>query len=321
VWEVTKATYGSCDISDEPIRQWSPPGIGGEVVVWMERGASHYFIDPVAGNCLSGARVKVTVGQVQVITWTTDQSYSQISIPEGSGLLFQWSGSAPHDLVEMASPESTSQDCAFVGSTAVSLGKVVKAWQATAVTSAEVSVTGLSPGNHYFVCSVSNHCQRGMRVNVTVTTGDQPGDEESSTEAPVSHIVLWKIQDYSPLTILAGESLSFSWDGFHSLHQVDEATYESCDINADPLYVWAIPSVDTSVQLTNLQPGNYFFICSVAGHCDAGMKVAMTVLPSDDQPTLLNPISAKCEDSSGCSFMYSPSKTPHILDMQVHTCC
>ena len=54
--------------------------------------------------------------------------------------------------------------------------QVVKAWQADATASGQVAVSGLSPGNHYFVCSVSNHCQRGMRVNVTVTTDDQLQD-------------------------------------------------------------------------------------------------------------------------------------------------
>ena len=59
--------------------------------------------------------------------------------------------------------------------------QVVKAWQATPTTSGEVSVTGLSPGTHYFVCSLGNHCRRGMRVNVTVTTEDQQDDGSSTT--------------------------------------------------------------------------------------------------------------------------------------------
>ena len=59
VWEVTKATYESCDITDDPIKEWSPPRVEGEVVVWMEYGETHYFIDPVAGSCLAGSRLKV----------------------------------------------------------------------------------------------------------------------------------------------------------------------------------------------------------------------------------------------------------------------
>ena len=59
-----------------------------------------------------------------MVAWTVDHEYPQISIREGSGLLFKWSGSTPHDLIEMSSPQSTSPDCTFVGSSAHSLGKV-----------------------------------------------------------------------------------------------------------------------------------------------------------------------------------------------------
>ena len=76
--------------------------------------------------------------------------------------------------------------------------------------------------------------------------------------------------------------------------------------------------MDTAIQLTDIQPGKYFFICSIAGHCDAGMKVAVTVLPSDDQPTLLNPVVAVCHLTNGCSFVYSPSQTPYLRNIQVH---
>ena len=61
---------------------------------------------------------------------------------------------------------------------------MVKAWKADAIASGEVAVSGLSPGNHYFVCSVGNHCQRGMRVNVTVTIEDQQADENNVEVSP-----------------------------------------------------------------------------------------------------------------------------------------
>ena len=62
--------------------------------------------------------------------------------------------------------------------TMVPFSQVVKEWYSPASTSGEVVVSGLSPGNHYFVCSVGNHCQQGMRVNVTVTTDDQQEDSD-----------------------------------------------------------------------------------------------------------------------------------------------
>lgn len=59
-----------------------------------------------------------------MITWTIDQTYSEVTITEGTGLLFQWSGSTHHNLIEMSSPQSTSSDCTFVSSDAAALGKV-----------------------------------------------------------------------------------------------------------------------------------------------------------------------------------------------------
>lgn len=34
-------------------------------------------------------------------------------------------------------------------------------------------VHSLSPGEHYFACSVGDHCQKGMRLTVTVEPGIQ----------------------------------------------------------------------------------------------------------------------------------------------------
>ena len=102
------------------------------------------------------------------------------------------------------------------------------------------------------------------------------------------------------------------------LIQVDEETYETCNIANEPLHIWGIPSVDTTVQITDLQPGSYYFICSIAGHCDAGMKIKVIVLPSDNHPTLLNPVVGVCHGPHGCSFIYSTSDTPQITDVQVY---
>ena len=59
LWQVTKAMYESCDVVNEPIREWSPPREGGKVDVWLPSGETHYLIDPVAGSCLTGSRVMV----------------------------------------------------------------------------------------------------------------------------------------------------------------------------------------------------------------------------------------------------------------------
>ena len=53
--------------------------------------------------------------------------------------------------------------------------------------------------------------------------------------------------------------------------------FESCDVSEEPLLVWREPSVDSSATIEGLLPGEYFFLCSVAGHCDAGMKIRVGV--------------------------------------------
>lgn len=163
----------------------------------------------------------------------------------------------------------------------------------------------------------------------------------SPSQSPVEHTVSWKIQEYDPLIVRQGETVTFSWEGFHSLHQVisflrwrislllkyvssnaclsqvDKETYEMCDVVKDPLFIWADPSVDTTVSITNLQPGTYYFLCSIAGHCSAGMKITTIVLPKDGQPTLLNPTVGLCHSLQGCSFVYAEDDTPYVTSVMV----
>lgn len=51
-------------------------------------------------------------------------------------------------------------------------------------TSGEVSISGLSLGSHYFVCSIPNHCEQGnMRIKVNVLKdGGQDQEFESDVE-------------------------------------------------------------------------------------------------------------------------------------------
>ena len=58
--------------------------------------------------------LQVKVGNIREITWQIDQTYEEITIPVGEGLLFKWSGANYHNLIEMASPQSTSSQCTFV---------------------------------------------------------------------------------------------------------------------------------------------------------------------------------------------------------------
>ena len=130
--------------------------------------------------------------------------------------------------------------------------QVKKRWYDEPTTSGEMSISGLSVGQHHFVCAVHGHCQAGMRFTVTVT----PDSEELMDSDQVStrqlnsltikmhcgfhyclqdiilHTVPWRIQEYEDLTIVEGERVIFTWQGFHSLHQVSKipANYDDCDV-------------------------------------------------------------------------------------------
>jgi len=54
---------------------------------------------------------------------------------------------------------------------------------------------------------------------------------------------------------------------------VTEEAYRSCDPSLTPLLVWRDSSVDQIVRIEHLMAGSYYFLCSVAGHCSAGMKI------------------------------------------------
>lgn len=112
-------------------------------------------------------------------------------------------------------------------------------WLKDPVANGEVFVNDLSVGEHYFACSVGDHCLRGMRLTVRVESGAQQAPAQESQvrrligatsqitdlfycQQVSEHTVRWLIQDYEDLTISEGEAVTFAWDGFHSLHQVSK---------------------------------------------------------------------------------------------------
>ena len=100
--------------------------------------------------------------------------------------------------------------------------------------------------------------------------------------------------------------------------QVTRDAFKSCNIAAVPLVIWADPSVGNSVAVTSLQPGTYYFLCAVSGHCDAGMKVQVTVLPNDGLPVLSRPRLAQCGAAGGyCQFTYMADRTPELQGVLV----
>ena len=95
----------------------------------------------------------------------------------------------------------------------------MREWLAEPAYSGEVYITKLTPGDHYFVCSVGGHCNAGMRITVHVEEGGANGGS-GMDPGPITHAIPWRIQDYESLTISELDSLHFAWNGYHSLHQV-----------------------------------------------------------------------------------------------------
>ena len=65
--------------------------------------------------------VQVQIGNVHTVEWRLGVAYEHLTVPEGTGLIFQWSGSY-HNLLEMSSP--VGSDCKFVNKDSTLLGQV-----------------------------------------------------------------------------------------------------------------------------------------------------------------------------------------------------
>ena len=95
-----------------------------------------------------------------------------------------------------------------------------------------------------------------------------------------------------------------------------EDVFDSCDLSTAPLHIWGDPSVDNSATIY-VTPGTYYFICAVSGHCDAGMKIKVTVLPDDGVPIITSPLEGYCESMNHCYFTYSTESTPQLISVEV----
>ena len=64
------------------------------------------------------------MGEMEVIEWRYGTAYRDLTISEGTGLLFRWNGPFTHNVIEMASPLSASPECKFVNLDSKELGQV-----------------------------------------------------------------------------------------------------------------------------------------------------------------------------------------------------
>ncbi|XP_010247602.1 PREDICTED: umecyanin-like [Nelumbo nucifera] len=69
-----------------------------------------------------------------------------------------------------------------------------------------------------------------------------------------------------------GDTLEFDFSGSHDVAQVTKANYDSCTKTP----IGSIISTSPAEILLNAS-GDHYFICTISNHCQAGMKLAITV--------------------------------------------
>ncbi|TKW29967.1 hypothetical protein SEVIR_2G001000v4 [Setaria viridis] len=79
--------------------------------------------------------------------------------------------------------------------------------------------------------------------------------------------------------IKQGDTMSFQYSASHDVTEVTKADYDTCS-GANPIKSYTGGA--TTIKLTT--PGKRYFICSVTGHCSAGMKLEVTVAAAAPAP-------------------------------------
>ena len=97
-------------------------------------------------------------------------------------------------------------------------------WLVQPATSGEVVVNGLSVGNHYFACSVDDHCVKGMRLTVAVESGTKVSSQEIQVSSEA-----WELRRSSRLLYVCYNT-AMCVEGTQDL--VVYASTDSCNISA-----------------------------------------------------------------------------------------
>jgi len=86
--------------------------------------------------------------------------------------------------------------------------------------------------------------------------------------------------------IFVGDFLTFpsSGEGLHTVFLFDSVEdYRACNFSGAKF----IGNVDVTWKVKH--GGDYLFACNVPGHCEAGQKLNITVLPRESYPLLSTP--------------------------------
>ena len=102
-----------------------------------------------------------------------------------------------------------------------------------------------------------------------------------------------------------GDTIVFEYNNqFHNVKQVTFQDFQSCN-GASPIATFT----SGSDSITLKRPGNYYFLCGVPGHCEAGQTLDIMVTPASLRPSA-SPLSAPNYSSSPSSSGSASSPAP-----------
>ncbi|OAY81028.1 uclacyanin 1-like [Ananas comosus] len=120
------------------------------------------------------------------------------------------------------------------------------------------------------VCIASMAAMVRFARSADYTVGGPSGGWDTSTD-----LKTWATNQ----KLAVGDSLTFTYQSFHDVVEVKKSGYDSCSA-ANSLATYT--GGRTAIPLAS--PGKRYFICGVPGHCTAGMKLEVDVLPSAASP-------------------------------------
>ncbi|KAB5526845.1 hypothetical protein DKX38_020692 [Salix brachista] len=104
----------------------------------------------------------------------------------------------------------------------------------------------------------------------------------------------------SDKTFTVGDSLLFNYGFSHSVAEVSKGDYDTCSTsNLGKTYTGGSSTITLSAA------GPMYFICSTAGHCGNGMKLAITVVAASGTPS--TPTTPATPSDGGSTTPSTPS--------------
>ncbi|OUZ99590.1 Plastocyanin-like [Macleaya cordata] len=111
-------------------------------------------------------------------------------------------------------------------------------------------------------------------------------------------------------TFVVGDTLVFTYGGGHTVDEVSATDYASCTMGN------SISSDSTGAIAVALKTsGTHYFVCGMMGHCDGGMKLAVTVDETTEtsSPSLTpSPSPLVSTPSTGATFTTTPAATKPV---------